>query len=224
LLWRAGQRLLDPVEDQGPVRQPGEGIVGGEEDEFLLAAGQFVVGPLALVLEGLAHPHQGDVEAALDHRPRLGQRLLAQIEVGGALVEDLEGAVAPAQAAFGHLVEGRLTLRGELGEDPPGLLADLAGDRFALAGHPAGDGDGGDGADVLEAVFDDLVQPAARLRGELHHPRDDVVGAGAQLPAQAGKIGGSHDGSHRDFPTAPLVKDRRPYGFRFGQTSTAAFG
>jgi len=175
----AGQRLLDPVEDQRPVRQPGEGVVGGEEDEFLLAAVQFVLGALALVLEGLAHPHQGDVEATLDHPPRLDQGLALQPEVRGALVEYFQRAIAPAQAAFGHLVQGGLALGGELGEDPPGLLPDLAGDRFALAGHPAGDGDGGDGADLLEAVFDDLVEGPARCGRELHHPRHDLVGAGA---------------------------------------------
>ena len=181
---RPGQRLLDPVEDQGPVRQPGERVVGGEEDQFLLAAREFLAGPLALVLEGLAHPHQGDVEAALDHLPRPHQRLLGQAEVGGALAEHLEGRVAPAQAAFRHLVERRLALGGELGEDPPGLLADLAGDAFALAGHPAGDGHRGGGADVDEAVLNDSRQHPARLRRPADGARHDLIGARTQLLTQ----------------------------------------
>ena len=120
-------------------------------------------------------------------------------EVGGALVEHLEGGVAPAQAAFRHLVQRRLALRGELGEDPPGLLPDLAGDRFALAGHPAGDGDGGDGADVLEAVFDDLVQCLRRFAPS--------CASSARPPRRCGR---SARGPAARSSVAPMMAAHRP--------------
>ena len=46
---RAGQHLLGAVEDQGPVGQPGERVVGGQEGELLLAAGELLVGAPALL-------------------------------------------------------------------------------------------------------------------------------------------------------------------------------
>ena len=71
---RAHQHLLDAVEDQRPVRQPGQRVVGRHERELLLAAGELLVGALALGLEGLAHPHERHVEAALQHRQGLRER------------------------------------------------------------------------------------------------------------------------------------------------------
>ncbi len=67
LAARAHQHLLDAVEDQGAVGQARERVVGGEEHQLVLAAGELLVGAAALLLEGLAHPHQRHVEAALQH-------------------------------------------------------------------------------------------------------------------------------------------------------------
>ena len=57
----AEQHLLDAVEDQRAVGQPGERVVGGEERELALARGELLVGSLALGLKGLAHAHERDV-------------------------------------------------------------------------------------------------------------------------------------------------------------------
>ena len=51
---RAGERLFGAVEDQGPVREAGQRVVGGEEGELLLAPGERLVGAAALFLEALA--------------------------------------------------------------------------------------------------------------------------------------------------------------------------
>ncbi len=56
---RAGEHLLDAVEDQRAVRQAGQRVVGGQERELLLAPRELLVGPLALGLEALAHPQRG---------------------------------------------------------------------------------------------------------------------------------------------------------------------
>ncbi len=55
--------------------QPGQRIVGRKEGELLLAAGELLMGVLALGLEGLAHPYERDVKAALQHAKRPGEHL-----------------------------------------------------------------------------------------------------------------------------------------------------
>ena len=114
-----------------------------------------------------------------------------RLELRGALAHHLVGRVAPAQAALGDLVQRRLALGGEMAEDPPGLLPDLARHRGALAGHPAGDGDRGDRADAHEALFDDRVERATRVRRAAQDARDDIVGARAERltePAQLDSV------------------------------------
>ena len=59
----------------------------------------------------------------------------------------------------------------------PRLLAEVARDLRALAGHPAGDGDGRDRADALEALLDDRVERLPRLGRAPHHVAHDVVAA-----------------------------------------------
>ena len=162
---RAHQHLLDAVEDQRAVGQPGQGVVGRQERELLLAAGELLVGALALGLEGLAHPHERDVEAALQHAQRPGEHLGWNVELLGGLAHHLVGRVAPAQAALGDLVQRRRALGGQMAEDSPGLLPDLARHRGALAGHPAGDRDRGDRPDAHEALFDDGVEHVSRVLG-----------------------------------------------------------
>ena len=56
---RAREHLLDAVEDQRPVRQPGQRVVGRQERELLLAARELLIGSLALGLKALAHPQRG---------------------------------------------------------------------------------------------------------------------------------------------------------------------
>ena len=75
---RAREHLLDAVEDQRPVREPGQRIVGRQERELLLAPRELFVGPPALDLEALAHPHEAELEAQLQDVQRLGERLGAR--------------------------------------------------------------------------------------------------------------------------------------------------
>ena len=114
---------------------------------------ELLVGALALGLEGLAHPHERHVEAALQHPERPVEHLGRDIELRGGLAQHLVGRVAPAQAALGDLVQRRLALGGEMAEDPPRLLPDLARHVGALAGHPARDRERGDRADAHEAAL-----------------------------------------------------------------------
>ena len=76
---------------------------------------------------------------------RPGEHVSWDVELRGRLTQHVVGRVAPAQAALGDLVQRRLALGGQMAEDPPGLLPDLARHGRALAGHPARDGERGDG-------------------------------------------------------------------------------
>ena len=173
---------------EGAVGQAGEGVVRGHEGELLLAAAELLVGALALVLEGLAHPHERHVEAALKHR----EGALVDGERQPPLLDDLRdrvgGGVAPAQAALGDLVERGGSLRGELPEDVPRLLADVACHLGALAGHPAGDRDRGDRANLDEALFDDLLEHYARFVVAPDDPLDDLLGALVERLTQSAEM------------------------------------
>ena len=173
---RPHQHLLDAVTDQGPVRQPGQRVVRGQEGKLLLASAQLLVRALALALEGLTHPHQGHLEAALEHQQRIGKGRCRQLQLNGALAHHQSRGVAPAQAALRHLVEGSGALRRQLPEDLPGILADLARDVFALARHPARHGDRRDCPHLREAVLHHGVELPPRHRRQLDHLLDDVRG------------------------------------------------
>ena len=67
---------------------------------------------LALGLKRLAHPHERDVEAALQHAQRPRQHIRTEPQLLAGLAYDLFGGVAPAQAALGDLVQRRGTLGG----------------------------------------------------------------------------------------------------------------
>src|ERR1035437_3277406 len=101
---------------------------------------------------------------------------------------DLIDGVAPAQAALGHLVERGGTPGREAAEQLPRLAARSKARAGIFVGHPAGECEGGDDADALEA--------AAHGRGEsraaaaaLDHALQDVVGAGAELVAEVAHVG-----------------------------------
>jgi hypothetical protein len=162
---RAGQHLLGAVEDQGPVRQAGERVVGGEEGEFLLAPVQFLVGALALGLEALAHPHQVELEAELQQVHRFRQRLRPDLELGAEPLQRFGHRVAPPEAAPDDLVEQRRPVDRQLAEDLPGFPPRLDRGVHALAGDPAGDGDRRVAADPFEAVADDRVDVVVELGG-----------------------------------------------------------
>ena len=87
---------------------------------------------LALGLERLAHAHERHVEAALQHAQRRRARVVRQLELRRARGHDVGRGVAPAQAALRDLVERRGALCGELAEDAPRLLAQVARDLGAL--------------------------------------------------------------------------------------------
>ena len=156
----AHHQLFDAIQDQSPVWQSGQRVVGRQKRELVLTACKLLLGALALGLEGLAHPHECDVEAALQHRQCLRQHDRPEIELRRALPHHLSGCIAPAQAALGDLVQRGCALGGELAEDLPGLLSDRARHLGALAGHPARDRDGGNGANAGEALLDHGVQLA----------------------------------------------------------------
>ena len=44
----AHYQLLDAIQDQSPVWQSGQRVVGGEERKLVLAAGKLLIGALAL--------------------------------------------------------------------------------------------------------------------------------------------------------------------------------
>ncbi len=73
---RAREHLLDTIQDQCAVRQPGQRVVCRQERELLLAPRELFVRALALGLEALAHPQQAELEAQLQDvqsfRARLG--------------------------------------------------------------------------------------------------------------------------------------------------------
>ena len=71
----AHEHLLGAIEHQRAVRQPRQRVVGGHEGELLLASLELLVGSLALVLKALAYANERDIEAQLQHRKRLRQRL-----------------------------------------------------------------------------------------------------------------------------------------------------
>ena len=81
----AGEHLLNAVADQRPVRQPGQRVVGGQERELLLAAGELGVGALALGVEALGHPHKGELEAQLQRSSAPARRLGRDLQLRGAL-------------------------------------------------------------------------------------------------------------------------------------------
>ena len=72
---RAHEQLLDAVEDQRPVGEAGQRVVGGQEGELLLAPGELLVGVPALFLVALAHPQQAELEAQLQDVQGLRERL-----------------------------------------------------------------------------------------------------------------------------------------------------
>ncbi len=181
---RAAEHVTEPVDDQRPVRQAGERVVGGHEGELLLLAVELVVGALALGLEGLAHPHERDVEAALEHLQRSCQHVRPQLPLLRDLSQHLGRGVAPAQAALDQLVQRRVSLRSELPEDARGLAPDLARGLFAAARHPARDRDRRDFADAHEPVLDARVQELARAFDHADDPIDDLAGAGVELIAE----------------------------------------
>ena len=75
------EHLLDPIQDQGAVRQSGQRVVGGEEGELVLAPRQLLVGSLPLDLEALAHPQQAELEAQLQDVEGLGESLGRDLEL-----------------------------------------------------------------------------------------------------------------------------------------------
>ncbi len=123
----ACEHLLDAIDDQGSVRKPGQGIMGGEKRQLLFAVGELLVGSPALRLKALRHAQEAEVEAHLKDAPRLRERLRRGAQLSCDLTEHLRGHIAPPQAAPGHQVERGGALRGELAEDlpcfPPGLRA-----------------------------------------------------------------------------------------------------
>ena len=63
--------------------------MGGQESKLLLAAGELLVGALALALKGLAHAHEGDVETALQHTQRLIEYVVVKLKLHSDLARDL---------------------------------------------------------------------------------------------------------------------------------------
>ena len=132
--------------------------MGCQERELFLAPCQLLVGTLAFSFKRLAHPHKGDVEAALKHSQCLIDGRLRKSKLLGAFLRDLRCGIAPPQTPLGDFVQRRGPLRGKLGEYAPGLFADLASDARSLTGHPASHGDRRDHADSLEALLDDGIE------------------------------------------------------------------
>jgi hypothetical protein len=185
---RTHHQLLDAIEDQGPVRKAGERVVRSEERELALAVLELLIRGSALVLEGLAHPHERHVEAALQHRERLRQHRRAEVELFDTLPDDLAGRVAPAQAPLCDLVQRRCALRGELAEYLPRLPPDLTRDLGALARHPAGDRDGRDGADARESLLYRRIQLAVRRARAHEHRLDHVCRARVERVPESRKL------------------------------------
>ena len=68
LASRAREHLLDTIQDQRPVGQARQRVVRRQERKFFICL-------LALGLEGLAHPHEAELEAQLNYAQRLIERL-----------------------------------------------------------------------------------------------------------------------------------------------------
>ena len=62
---RAREHLLDAIQDQRPVRQAGQRVVGRQERKLLLASRELFIRAPALGLKALAHPHEAELEAQL---------------------------------------------------------------------------------------------------------------------------------------------------------------
>ena len=90
------EHLLATVEDQRPVRQPCQRIVRCHEHELLVAAGELIGDPCALLLERLAHADQRHIERSLHHRRGRGERRERDVLLISALVQHLDHDIAPA--------------------------------------------------------------------------------------------------------------------------------
>ncbi len=71
----ARQKLLNAVDDEGTVGEPGHGVVVGLEGHPLLMGHKLSVRVLALNLEGLGHSNKSRIQASLEHRESLRQVL-----------------------------------------------------------------------------------------------------------------------------------------------------
>ena len=135
---RAREHLLDAIQDQRPVREPGQRVVGRQEGKLLLAARELFIRSLALGLKGLAHPHEAELETQLQDAQGLGESLGRGIQFGCAVVQHLSHHVAPGETATGHLVQRRRAMGRQLAEDLPRFPARLDSHLDTLPRYPPG--------------------------------------------------------------------------------------
>ncbi len=162
------EHLLHAIQDQRPVRQAGERVVGGKEPKLLLAARELFVRSLALGVKALGYPHQAELQSQLQHVQGLRERLLRSVQLHGALAQHLGHRVAPPQAALGQLVQRRRAVSSELAVDDPGFPAGLDGRLDTLARQPPAHRDRGASVDSLKAVLHNgvhVVSLPSRARG-----------------------------------------------------------
>jgi hypothetical protein len=76
---RAREHLLDSIQDQRAVWEPGERVVGGQKRKLLIRA-------LALGLKALAHSNEAELEAQLQDAQGLRERLWRDVQLRCALV------------------------------------------------------------------------------------------------------------------------------------------
>ena len=136
----AREHLLHAVEDQRPVRQARERVVGRQEPELLLAARELFVGSLALGVEALGHPHEAELERSAEATFSAWESASGEaLSSIGALAQHLGHRVAPPHAAFRQLVQRRRAVGRQLAVDDPRFPAGLDRGLDTLAAEPSGD-------------------------------------------------------------------------------------
>ena len=203
------EHLVGTVDDQRPVGEARQLVMGRHEGELLLMLGELRVHLLALRLEDLAHPHERHVEGHLGHRQGALADLLGVAPFAGRRAEHLADAVPPSQAALGDLVQRGGPVGGQRSEQLPGFAAGVEAVLRPAAGHPFRHGDRGDPADPPELLADGLVEDVSA--GFVCEPQDDgqnVVGPFAQGPPEEADFlaravlghGGASGHGHRAHP------------------------
>ncbi len=185
---RTREHLLYTIQDEGPVRQPGQRVVGRKERKLLLAPLEIFICSLALHLKALAHPKNAELQAQLQQVQGLGESVGRNVQLHGALTQHLGHHIAPPVTAPGYLIQRRRAASRQLGEDLPRLPAGLNGNLNTLPRDPAGHRDRRAVADPLKALLNHGVDIVIRPRGARDRQLEHIRGSRLQLLTETMKI------------------------------------
>ena len=185
---RAGEHLLDAVQDQCAVGEPGQRVVRRQEGKLLLTPLELLIGSPTLDLETLAHPHEAELEAQLQNAQGLGERLGRDIQLRPTLMQHLSHHVAPGKTATGHLVQRRRAVGRQLAKDLPGFAAGLDRHLNALPCNPARHRHRGAPTDPFEAALNNGVNCLARSRGSRNRQMQHILSSRLERLAKTTEI------------------------------------